>query len=210
MAPLGAPASTGRILLIFARAPRPGEVKTRLARGVGAEEALRIYRRMGRQVVDRVRTGPYRTVLFFDPPGEKSLLTEWLGEENLRFRSQTSGDLGRRMHSAFQWAFRTGGPVCIIGTDAPKIDVGLLEAAFHALERSSGPDAVFGPATDGGYYLVGLRRPDDRLFRDIPWGTATVLEESLRAARETGLVVELLPPLSDVDHPEDIPEEFRS
>ncbi len=197
-----------RTLLVFARAPVVGTVKTRLAATLGDEAATRIYRRMGRHVVDRVRGGPYRVALFYDPPGARAQLQEWLGTEGLLFHAQPRGDLGERMLSAFRWAFASGGAACIIGTDAPDIHSALVLRAFQALEGSNAPDAVFGPAADGGYYLLGLRGMVERLFEGIPWGTGRVLAESLRVAESVGLSVELLPTLADVDRPEDVPERF--
>ena len=97
----------------------------------------------------------------------------------------------------------------IIGTDAPGVDRERVTAAFRLLERTGGPHLVLGPATDGGYYLMGLRSPQPDLFRDVPWSTPRVLEITLERAREAGLRWELLEPLSDVDRPDDLSPELQ-
>jgi uncharacterized protein len=150
-----------RTLLVFARAPRAGEVKTRLAAAVGADRAVRIYRRMGREAVERLRAGPWRTILCFDPPDAEALeaVATWLGTEDLSFLPQAQGDLGTRLQEAFRAGFRCGGPVCVVGTDIPELDRTRVEEAFRGWRLPSGPDVVLGPATDGGYYLLAVRRP---------------------------------------------------
>jgi rSAM/selenodomain-associated transferase 2/rSAM/selenodomain-associated transferase 1 len=205
-------------LLVFAKAPLPGRVKTRLAGELGEKGAADLYRRMGRLVVDRVRTGPWRTVICYDPPGEEGAVRDWLrGGAPLEYRPQTGGDLGARMADAFAAGFERahrsthgasspgGAPVVVIGTDAPDLDRAIVAEAFRSLQRPGGPGLVLGPATDGGYYLLGLRSPAPDLFRDIPWSTDRVLEGTLAKARDLGLRHTLLEPLSDVDRPEDVP-----
>jgi rSAM/selenodomain-associated transferase 2/rSAM/selenodomain-associated transferase 1 len=197
------------ILLVFAKAPVPGRVKTRLAGELGTEGAAELYRRMGRLVVDRVRSGPWRTRICYDPPGEEASVRRWFGDGgDLEFRPQSGGDLGHRMAEAFAEAFGPGPwppPVVVIGTDAPALDRDLVAEAFAALDSAHGPDLVLGPATDGGYYLLGLRSPEPGLFRSIPWSTDRVLGLTLERARELSLAHALLRPLTDVDRPEDLP-----
>jgi len=192
-----------RCLLVFARAPVQGRVKTRLAAGIGEEAALEVYRALGRRVVDQVREGPWRTRILLDTPGEEALVAAWLDGGGVEFGPQAEGDLGERMSRAMEWAWRSGaGPVCLIGTDAPDVDQPLVEEAFTALEE--GADVVFGPAEDGGYYLVGLRAPAPGLFRGTPWSTDRVLSISLDRCREAQLEVILLRTLMDVDTEEDL------
>jgi rSAM/selenodomain-associated transferase 2 len=119
------------------------------------------------------------------------------------YRPQGTGDLGCRMGRAFAEAFSEGvDRAVIIGTDCPEITPELICESFERLATSN---LVFGPATDGGYYLIGLRRPAPELFTNIPWGSERVLEETLRLANELSLNVSLLKALSDVDRPEDLP-----
>jgi rSAM/selenodomain-associated transferase 2/rSAM/selenodomain-associated transferase 1 len=189
------------ILMVFAKAPVPGRVKTRLAEDVGPQEAARIYRDLGRRVVDQIREGPYRTVICYDPPEAERTVKEWLGEQRVEFRPQAPGSLGERLETAFRWAFRETGRALVIGTDAPGVNQDLVEAALRAL---SAAHLVLGPALDGGYYLLGLTRPAPELFRGIPWSTEEVLKATLARARELGLTATLLPVLRDVDTLEDL------
>lgn len=189
------------ILLVFAKDPVPGRVKTRLAAEVGPDEAARIYRSLGRRVVDQVRGGPYRTVVCFDPPEARTAVEEWLGTHGVEFHPQSPGNLGDRLEAAFRWAFQESDRVLVIGTDAPGVDAKGMEAALRTLDEA---DLALGPALDGGYYLLGLRDPTPELFREIPWSTAEVLEATRARARELGLEEVLLPPLRDVDTREDL------
>jgi rSAM/selenodomain-associated transferase 2/rSAM/selenodomain-associated transferase 1 len=134
--------------------------------------------------------------------GTEEGMKEWLGDD-LRVLEQGEGDLGRRMELAFSGSFQEGmRRVVVIGTDCPGIQPFHLMGAFRSLEHR---DAVIGPANDGGYYLVGLRRPAPELFQGIPWGTEEVLESTLDVAQARGIRVELLDRLDDVDRPADIP-----
>jgi len=185
-----------RTLLIFAKAPVPGRVKTRLAADVGHEEATRIYKEMGGRIVDQLRGGPYRAFVCFDPPDARTAIVEWLGPEGIEFLPQAPGELGERLETAFREAFRTAREVVVVGTDAPGVDAEVVGGAFHRLSEA---DLVLGPATDGGYYLLGLREEVPELFRGIPWSTDLVLAATMERAEVRGLAVATLPTLSDVD-----------
>lgn len=189
-----------RRLLVFVKEPSPGKVKTRLAREVGDGEAARIYQLLGRTVVEQVRTGHYRTVVYYDPPGARERVEAWLGSQALEFRPQAPGDLGKRLEAAFEEAFSAAALVLAIGTDAPGVNAEVVEEAFRLLENA---DLVLGPARDGGYYLIGLRRPCGELFRAIPWSTGDVLKVTIGKAEGLGLTTALLPVRSDVDTVED-------
>ena len=191
-----------RALIVFAKAPRPGRVKTRLAADLGAQEAARVYRRLGRRVLDAVREGPYRTLVYYDPPDAEAEMRDWLGGESLEFRPQTEGDLGERMVRAFEEALRDADRACIMGTDVPALRAALV---VQALERLESADVVLGPAEDGGYYLMALSRPHPEIFRDVPWSTADVLGATLERTRRAGLRESLLPVLKDVDTAADLP-----
>ena len=195
----------GRRLIVFTRNPAPGKAKTRLIPALGPEGAARLQERMTEHTLRRVRTLSSRWL----PPvevryagGSEDGLRQWLGAD-LTFSEQGEGTLGDRMERAFEEGFAAGlGRLVLIGTDCPGITGGCLREAFR---RLMGEDLVLGPSRDGGYYLIGLRRPVPALFRHIPWGTDRVLSRTLRVARSEGLRVGLLDPLDDVDVPEDLP-----
>jgi rSAM/selenodomain-associated transferase 2/rSAM/selenodomain-associated transferase 1 len=129
-------------------------------------------------------------------------MRRWLGRLP-KYRKQGPGDLGERLQRAFRAAFAEGASrVVVIGTDCPSLKVDTLERAFAALDQA---DVVIGPATDGGYTLIGLRRLCPKLFGDIAWGTDAVLARTRRIAEEEALRTVLLPELDDVDRPADLP-----
>ncbi len=193
--------------MVFAKEPVPGRVKTRIAKELGEVEAADIYRRLGRRVVQQLRGGDYRTVICYDPPASEPEIRKWLGEKEHEYLPQQSGDLGERLTHAVEWGFGEGDLVCVVGTDIPGLDRHRVERAFSLLSDPEGVDAVFGPAVDGGYYLLALRRPTPDLFKGIPWSTDRVLEESMKQANGLGLKVESLSVLADVDRVEDLPSE---
>jgi len=128
-------------------------------------------------------------------------MQHWLGDGWL-CRPQCDGDLGQRMAGAFEDSFREGSPATvIIGSDCPTLTSDVLAAAFDSLKKNS---VVFGPATDGGYYLIGLTKLVPELFQGIAWGTETVLAQSLQILERTGIRPVQLQPLDDLDRPEDV------
>ena len=188
-------------LLVFARAPRPGEVKTRLARTLGDERAAALYRRMGRLVIDGVARAPATVTVCFTPDGAGQELREWLGPEAARYWPQGSGDLGERMSRMFDRALDASSRAVVIGTDAPAVDEHTIRRALQALDSA---DVVLGPSRDGGYYLLGLRRPRPELFTDIRWSTGSVMLETVDRATDAGLVVTFLEVESDIDTAADL------
>jgi rSAM/selenodomain-associated transferase 2/rSAM/selenodomain-associated transferase 1 len=201
--------SGNRTVIVFAKAPLPGRVKTRLAADVGSNEAVRIYRRMGRNSVDSLRGGPFRLIVYVASADEESMreVQNWLDPRGLEFRTQSTGDLGDRMAQAVREGLVDADSVCIVGTDIPDLDRATVLKAFSALEEA---DAVLGPATDGGYYLVALDDEHPLLFEDIPWSTREVLDSTLERAGRAGLSVSLLDPMTDVDRLADVPEDLMA
>ncbi|GAA4360997.1 TIGR04282 family arsenosugar biosynthesis glycosyltransferase [Hymenobacter saemangeumensis] len=188
-------------LLIFARRPVLGRVKTRLAAGIGDAAALAVYRELLALTYQAVaNAGAPATVWLADAQvAVNAPLPEWPG---LPWQPQPEGDLGQRMETAFATAFAAGaGKVAIIGTDCPGLKAGHLQQAFELLETH---DLVLGPATDGGYYLLGTRRLQPELFRQKEWSTDQVLAATLADAKRLGLSVALLPELTDVDTEDDL------
>ncbi len=192
-------------LLVFVRAPRRGEVKTRLAAGIGADAALAVYRRLAEHTLATAAPLAREGVLLrvhHAPADAGPEVRAWLGSAPA-YLPQAQGDLGARMEAAFGSAFREGAErAVIVGSDLPALSTGLLRRAFAVLD---GSDAVVGPARDGGYYLLGLRRPIEGLFSGIRWSTPEVLGATLGRLRAAGAEPVLLEELADVDTVEDLP-----
>lgn len=189
------------VVLVFAKAPVEGRVKTRLARSIGERRATRLYRKVGRRVVDQLRGGPYRIVVCHDPPDAGDEVRSWLESADLELRPQRGAGLGERMREAFEWALARAPRVCVVGTDAPGVGRGIVEEALSSLDDA---DVVLGPATDGGYYLLALSEPRPELFRDVEWSTPSVLDRTLERAEELGLTVRLLDERTDLDTVDDL------
>lgn len=192
-------------LLVFAREPVLGRVKTRLAAGIGAEAALAVYRELLALTAAAVAGAQVpATVWLAEAPAPPATpdrpRSEWPG---LPWRVQPTADsLGARMAYAFADAFAGGAArVVIVGTDCPGLDAELLHQAFDYLKTH---DLVLGPAADGGYYLLGLNKLQPDLFTNKDWSTATVLPDTLADAARLGLRVAQLPTLHDVDSAQDL------
>ena len=190
-------------LLVFARVPALGRVKSRLAAGVGEPVALAIYHELlAITNAAVVAAGVPATVWLADTVGVEPTAAETREWAAHHAKCQTEGDLGARMVAAFAAAFAAGaGRVAIIGTDCPGLRDTHLKQAFALLQTN---DLVLGPATDGGYYLLGLRQPQAALFQNKPWSTDSVLADTLADAGQLGLQVAFLPTLRDVDNADDL------
>jgi len=197
------PAAPSDRLIVFGRFPTPGRTKTRLIGELGAIGAAECQRRMTEHIVRAVRAAadPARTQLEFAYEGGAAAgIRRWVGR---RFRAhpQGTGDVGERMARCFDRAFADRcDRVVLIGTDCPGATAEILREAFDALATH---DLVVGPAVDGGYYLIGMRRPAD-VFSGIEWSTSTVLAETLDRATDQGMTVHRLATLRDMDRPEDL------
>lgn len=193
-----------RHLLLFARRPLLGRVKTRLVPHLDATRVLALYRAF---LEDQVRfvhglAGQCRGELWWDGPAEPGAPPDSVGA-TLAMREQGHGDLGRRLLEAFRDSRRRGArATVVIGADSPTLPAGHVLDAFAALE--AGADAVCAPAEDGGYVLLGLRRPRAELFAGVAWGGPEVLRSTLERAREAAIDLRLLEPWYDVDGPEDL------
>jgi uncharacterized protein len=166
-----------RHLILFLKAPRPGTVKRRLGREIGAVEAWAFYRRNVAAMLARVGRDPRWTVrIAITPDQARGLSRTWPAARGVAITGQGTGDLGARMHRAM--AEPPPGPVVLIGGDIPGIDRSAIARAFSALGRT---DFVFGPAADGGFWLVGARRrpnfPD--VFAGARWSTPHALSDTL-------------------------------
>ena len=188
-----------KVLAVFAKAPLPGQVKTRLVPPLTPDQGAELYRCMLLDTIAQVRTLPVDIVIFYH--GDECFFRALAPDVLLL--PQQEGGLGERLESAFTALSFLGYRTRVaIGTDAPDLPLGYIEEAFRLIE--SGSDVVFGPAEDGGYYLVGLEGASGGIFRDIPWSGPQVLAVSRQRAREAGFVEALLPTWYDVDSYEDL------
>lgn len=192
-------------LHVYTRYPEPGKTKTRLIPALGEKGAARLSRRMTQHALATVeRFAEKRTMEVFvlHEGGSDEQMKRWL-ETRWNLRPQQGDGLGERLIHSFDQAFGEGADsVVTIGTDCPELSTGILVSAFDALVDS---DLVIGPARDGGYYLIGLRRPAPKLFQGISWGTADVLGQTFNRVKKLGLRMAVLPSRSDVDRVEDLP-----
>ena len=193
-------------LLLFTRYPEPGRTKTRMIPHLGPEGAAALQRAMTEHVLGQVTAAAQQLPLAIEvhfAGGTEAQMQGWLGDR-ITYHPQSEGDLGAKLAAAFGHNLAAGRAGAIaIGSDCPALGAPHLAAALKALQSA---DVVLGPATDGGYYLIGLRQPQPALFEAIAWGTGQVLAQTLAAAASQGLAVELLTPLTDIDLPEDLPQ----
>jgi len=197
-------------ILVFARAPKAGKVKSRLAAAIGAESALRLYLAMLRRIFETLDQAALAEVNLWaeSEPDHEEFLTLCNAQD---IRQQRGANLGARMlHAAAgELAENNVQSVLIIGADCPALTREYLHRALAAL--AAGADVALGPARDGGYVLIGLRKAEDELFRGVDWGGGEVLQQTLERIRRLKLSHQLLEPLWDVDVVDDLPllEELR-
>ncbi len=190
------------VILVFARAPVAGAAKTRLIPLLGAAGAAALQERLITQALAVARAAtPHRLELWCAPDITHPFLQTAASACGATLRAQQGGDLGARMAHAYTATLRSAGYVIGIGTDCPALTVQHLRAAATALR--DGHDAVFVPAEDGGYALIGLARDEPRLFDGIAWGGAQVMAQTRARLRELKLRWHELETLWDVDRPED-------
>lgn len=191
-------------LIIFTRYPEPGKTKTRLIPALGAVGAANLQRQMTEHTIFQVQALQKTTPISWEvrfTGGNLQLMADWLGDD-LLYHTQGQGDLGSRMGRSLTQSWQSGAQkVIIIGVDCPGINAHILAQAFEQLHTH---DLVLGPAIDGGYYLIGLCRPFPELFFNIHWGTSQVLQQTMNIAENLKISVSFLPPLGDVDLPEDL------
>jgi rSAM/selenodomain-associated transferase 1 len=192
-------------LHLLARAPKPGCVKTRLIPALGEEGASDLQRLLVERTLVLPAVGFGERFLWLaDGPDEP--LQAVAAANGWTVMDQPVGDLGERMCRIATLGLAESDAVVLIGNDCPALDGAYLTAACLAL---SAHDAVLGPAEDGGYVLLGLRRVDPLLFDDLPWGSERVLSMTCERLQQLGWAHQLLPVLWDVDRPEDLPRLAR-
>jgi rSAM/selenodomain-associated transferase 2/rSAM/selenodomain-associated transferase 1 len=188
-------------IAVFSKAPRAGESKTRLIPALGAAAAARLQRRLCLRSLDLAcRAANGKVTLWAAPDHRQRFFRAVQAQRGIALRSQTGSDLGERMANAFA---AHAGPLLLIGSDCPALTEAHLAAAATALH--DGHDAVFIPAEDGGYVLVGLRRPQPKLFEGIAWGSEKVMAQTRERLIALGLRWAEPAMLWDVDRPKDLP-----
>ncbi|MCU0547633.1 MAG: TIGR04282 family arsenosugar biosynthesis glycosyltransferase [Oscillatoriaceae cyanobacterium Prado104] len=191
-------------LIVFTRYPEPGKTKTRLIPVLGTEGAANLHRLMAQRTIARalsLQSSRRLSVEILYTGGSQQQMQDWLGTEPI-YQQQINGDLGERMAAAFQNYLNLGAnKVAIIGTDCPALTAEILGEAFELLSQH---DLVLGPAKDGGYYLIGLRRSLPELFQGIEWGSDDVFMKTRAIAQNLDLNIACLPTLADIDRPEDL------
>lgn len=185
-------------LIVFAKNPVLGKVKTRLAESLGDEKALSVYKELLSITEKAVLPFLESTIIYFDELNDSIFFTVF---EN---RIQVEGNIGWKMHNAILNAFDEGcKKVVVIGSDLPEISELIIEEAFEKLNIF---DLVLGPATDGGYYLIGMNQSDTEIFQDIDWSSPRVLVQTLRKLESRNFNYCFLKKLSDIDTENDYKE----
>ena len=179
-------------LIIFVKNPIPGTVKTRVARTVGHQKATDVYRHLLQHTQDVTRSGPWQKTVYYG-----DFINPADGWNGYARALQTGADLGQRMANAFGECFTAGAKqVVIIGSDCLSIGPAHIQAAFEALSQT---DVVIGPATDGGYYLLGMSRLHTYLFENMPWSEPQLGAQTRQAIQAHGQTLTLLEELTDID-----------
>jgi rSAM/selenodomain-associated transferase 1 len=194
--------AASQCLVVMARAPVAGRVKTRLIPYLGRQRATRVYHHL---LVDTVRrlgqSSAYSMKLSCTPDTRHPLFHRLARDNRFSLARQPAGDLGQRMLRIFSHELLQHESVIIVGTDLVNLDAGLVEQAFADLQQ--GADVVLARTLDGGYGLIGMNRLCGRLFLGIPWSTSRVADVTVNKARRLGLTVQLREGLCDIDEPLD-------
>lgn len=196
-------------LIVFIKAPQPGQCKTRLIPLLGAQKACEFYQSLVINCFEKLHPlENIRLSIYAYPDTDNELVQKLARQYPCKLNSQQGNNLGERMYHAMQNELQKNSSVVLIGTDCPVIDKHYVESAFYALEspaeiNQNQHNLVFGPATDGGYVLIGANSISPVVFQNIDWSTDKVLRQSLLQAKTLGYNVKQLEALWDIDTPED-------
>ena len=189
-------------LILLAKQPIPGEVKTRLQPDYSPKQAAQIAEFLIRDTAKLAATNWPSDVYLYGAPGVDHPLFRRLAEKfHLHLVTQADGDLGLRMLTALREGIERSGAAGVLGSDVPHCRGAILELAHEKLARG---ENVIGPTEDGGYYFIGLQQAPDALFDHIEWGGSRVVETTLLRAQQLGMAFEVLPKLSDIDTRDDL------
>ncbi len=197
------PYDAAPLLIQFTRSPQAGQVKTRLIPQLGAAGACDLHCELTLWTCRQLLASGLGPVeLYVTGDLTHPLFARCQVEGVARVRAQRGDDLGQRMFDALRTGLASHTSVILVGSDCPDIDPAYLRQAVAALDKAA---VVLGPATDGGYVLIGARHIHERVFRGIPWGGNQVFRQTVAALAEAGLEWVSLPPLTDIDRPADLP-----
>jgi rSAM/selenodomain-associated transferase 1 len=192
------------VLIIFAKEPSPGQVKTRLCPPLSPQAAARLYGQFLEDVLEEMARLPQIKMALAYTPVPARPFFQNLPVPGLDLTAQVGADLGERLQQAFDWGFAQGfGEVLIRNSDSPDLPGRVVTEAREVLE-SGRAQVILGSCPDGGYYLVGLGSPQPQLFQNIAWSGPTVLADTLARAESLGLSVHLLPSWPDIDTCDDL------
>jgi uncharacterized protein len=192
------------LLILFYRNPELGKVKTRLAKTIGDEKALAIYLRLSAHTRTITQDQSVDKVVYYSHFVDTE--DAW-PNSSFQKKVQHGNDLGEKMQNAFAEEFKNGyESICIIGTDCLELTSEIAKQAFDELKSH---DAVIGPANDGGYYLLGMKKLIPELFQNKNWSTDSVAPDTINDFKKLGLSFVQLLPLTDVDEEKDLPLGFR-
>jgi rSAM/selenodomain-associated transferase 1 len=192
----------GTAVIVFARAPHPGAVKTRLVPPLAPEEAAALHARLVKRTLETARAASFRRIELHGTPDINDPFFRFCaGHFAVALAAQAGGDLGARMLAAFASALATHPRALLLGSDCPALTARHLRQADRALRE--GADAVFIPCEDGGYALIGLQRAEARLFDGIAWGGENVMADTRTRLTRLGWRWRELETLWDVDRPQD-------
>jgi rSAM/selenodomain-associated transferase 1 len=186
-----------RALIVFARNPVKGKVKSRLAKTLGNDKALEIYLRLLSLTYKHTKKLDCDKFLFLS-----EFIDDGLYDSTYSKKLQKGSDLGLRMLNAFEDLFDAGyNKIVLIGVDCSSLTEEILEESFDKLNAH---DVVIGPSQDGGYYLIGLKKPYEFLFANMTWGNDKVLQETIKRIAENNMTFYLVKELIDIDEEEDL------
>lgn len=195
-------AASGTCIMVFARAPVPHACKTRLIPALGAQGAAELHAKLVRRALRAACGAGAKTVeLWCTPAIHHPFFVQCTQEYPIELRLQGEGDLGARMFDALTLALNTHASAIVIGADIPALDAAYLRAAMAALQKAP---AVFGPAEDGGYVLVGMREARRELFQGVDWGGPLVMAQTRARLASLRWQAAELSPLWDLDRPDDL------
>ena len=194
-------------IIVFVKAPHPGQVKTRLAKSVGNRQAAQLYRCFTEDVLDIIESLGLDNLVFFTPAAEEAMLKAWLGEHR-SYIPQQGTHLGERMAAAFLHSFSLGYErALIVGSDSPDLPSAFLREALEALPQQ----AVIGPSEDGGYYTLGFALSTfcPAVFGALPWSTPQVYAQTLEILNQSCCPAHILPTWTDIDTLDDLRQFYR-